>query len=96
MYVDGNSLYGWEMSQTLSTSNFKWLKDEEMEEVDVMMIPDDSPRGYILECDLGKHYLYYLYIHVFQSALVISQSLMFLSYVFQSIFMNFMIYINRA
>ena len=65
MYVDGNSLYGWEMSQTLSTSNFKWLKDEEMEELDMMMIPDDSPRGYILECDLGKHYLYYLYIHVY-------------------------------
>ena len=53
------------MSQPLPTSNFKWLTDEEMEELDVMMIPDDSSRGYILECDLGKYYFYYLYIHVY-------------------------------
>ena len=31
------------------------------QELDVMMIPDDSPRG----CDLGKHYFYHLYIHVY-------------------------------
>ena len=30
-----------------------------------MMIPDDSPRGYILECDLGKYYFYCLYINVY-------------------------------
>ena len=30
-----------------------------------MMIPDDSPRGYILECDLGKYYFYCLYIYVY-------------------------------
>ena len=35
-----------------------------MEELDVMMVPNDSSRGYILECDLGKYYLYYLYIYV--------------------------------
>ena len=29
-----------------------------------MMVPDDSLRGYILECDLGNYYFYYLYIHV--------------------------------
>ena len=50
------------MSQPPPTSNFKWLKDEEMEELDVKIIPDDSQRGYILECDLGKYYLHYLYI----------------------------------
>ena len=36
-----------------------------MKDLDVMMIPDDSSRGYILECDLGKYYFYYLYIHVY-------------------------------
>ena len=33
-------------------SNFKWLTDEEMKDLHVMMTPDDSSRGYILECDL--------------------------------------------
>ena len=72
-----------------------------MEELDVMMVLDDSPRGYILECDLGK----YNYIHVyfikcndsfciFQITLVISQSVMFLSYEFQSKLMNIMTYIK--
>ena len=28
------------------------------------MVPDDSLRRYILECDLGNYYFYYLYIHV--------------------------------
>ena len=42
----------------LPTSNFKWLTDQEMEELDVKMIPDHSPRGYILEHDLGKCYFY--------------------------------------
>ena len=65
MYLDVNNLYGWAMSQPLPASNFKWPTDEEMEELDVMMIPDDIPRGYILECDLGKYYFYYLYIHVY-------------------------------
>ena len=65
MYLDTNNLYGWAMSQPLPKSYFKWLTGEEMEELDVMMVPDDSPRGYILECDLGKYYFYYLYIHVY-------------------------------
>ena len=53
MYLEANNLYGWAMSQHLPTSNFKWLTVEEMKNLDVMMIPDNSPRGYILECDLG-------------------------------------------
>ena len=56
MYLDANNLYGWAMSQPLPTSYFKWLTDEEMEELDVMMVHDDSPRGYILECDLVSLY----------------------------------------
>ena len=54
MCLDANNLYGCVMSQLLPTSNFKWLADKEMEELDVMMVPDDSSRGYILDCDLGS------------------------------------------
>ena len=54
MYLDTNNLYGWMMSQPLPTSNFKWLTGEEMKDLDVMMIPDGSSRGYVLECDLGS------------------------------------------
>ena len=53
------------MSQPLPTSNFKQLTDQQMEELDVMMVPDNSSRGYILECDLGKYYFYYPYIYVY-------------------------------
>ena len=65
MYLDVNNIYGWAMSQPLPMSNFKWLTYEEMEELDVMIVPDDSPRGYILECDLSRYYFYYLYIYVY-------------------------------
>ena len=49
MYLDVNNLHRLAMSEPPPTSNFKWLTDEEMEELNVVMIPDDSPRGYILE-----------------------------------------------
>ena len=35
-----------------------------MEELDVIVLPDDSSEGYISECDLSKYYLYYLYIFI--------------------------------
>ena len=65
MYLDDNNLYEWAMSQRLPTSNLKWLTDEEMEELDVMMVPDDSSKRYIFECDSGKYYFYYLHIYVY-------------------------------
>ena len=36
-----------------------------MKDLDVMVIPDDSSRRYILECNLGNYYFYYLYIYVY-------------------------------
>ena len=68
MYLDVNNFNGWAMSQPLSMPNFKWLTDEEIKESDVMMVPDDSPRGYILESDLGK----YFYIHVYFIKCIVS------------------------
>ena len=65
MYLDANNLYGWVMSLSLPTSNFKWFTEEEMKNFDVMMKPDDSPRVCILECDLGKYYFCCLYIYVY-------------------------------
>ena len=65
MYMDASNLFGWVISQPLPISNFKWLTDEEMEDLKVMMMPDDSSRGYILDCNLGKCYFYYLYISVY-------------------------------
>ena len=47
MYLDANNLYGSAVSQPLPTSNFKCLTGEAMEELDVMMVPDDSSRRYI-------------------------------------------------
>ena len=47
------------------TSNFKWFTGKEIKELDVVMVPDDGSRGYILECDLGKYYFYYIYIYVY-------------------------------
>ena len=65
MYLDAKNLYGWAMSPTLLTFKFLMAHDEEMKELDVKIIPDDSLRGYISECDLGDYYFYYLYIHAF-------------------------------
>ena len=65
MYLDVKNLYGWAMSQPLLPSNFKWLTDEEMEELRMMMVPDVSLRGYISECNLGKYYFYFLYIYAY-------------------------------
>ena len=64
-YLGANNLYGWAMSQPLPTSNFKWLTDEEMKDLDVLILPDDSSGEFILECDLGKYCFYNLYIYVY-------------------------------
>ena len=52
------------MSQPRPTSYFKCLTDKKMKDLDVMIIPDDSSKRYILDCDLGKYYFYCLCIYV--------------------------------
>jgi len=51
-YLDANNLYGYAMSQPLPTSNFRFMTDDEIHNLDIMNIPDDNPTGYILEVDL--------------------------------------------
>ena len=52
MYLEANNLYGWAMSQKLPEKEFDWMTNAQLEEFDVMLIPDDSETGYILEVDL--------------------------------------------
>ena len=48
-YLDTNNLYGWAMSKYLPYGGFKWRNTI----TDILNIPDDSPKGYIMEADLS-------------------------------------------
>ena len=52
MYLDANNLYGWAMSQYLSTGNFKWMTDKEISKIDLGMYKADGKKGLIPEVDL--------------------------------------------
>ena len=45
-----NNLYGWAMSWYLPYGGFKWLKNAD--KFDVNLVSEKSPIGYILEVDL--------------------------------------------
>ena len=51
-YLDANNLYGYAMSQPLPTGNFRFLTKDQIDNLDILNIPDDHPMGYILEVDL--------------------------------------------
>ena len=50
LYIDANNLYGMAMASYIPTSDFKCIDDPQS--FDVTSIPDDSPIGYVIECDL--------------------------------------------
>ena len=52
MYLDANNLYGWTMSQYLPYSGFKWLNQQEIHNLDVDSIGENSPTVSILEIGL--------------------------------------------
>ena len=54
IYLDANNLYGWAMSQSLPTHDFRWLTFEEIANLDIRNISKDAEYGYIYEVDL--HY----------------------------------------
>ena len=51
-YLDANNLYGWAMSQSLPTSNFRWLSTTEVNRFDIFRIEYDYKKGYVMEVDL--------------------------------------------
>ena len=52
-YLDGNNLYGWEMSQKLPVSGFRWKKNmSKFTEEFIKNYDEDSDKGYILEVDV--------------------------------------------
>ena len=50
--IDANGLYGWSQTRMLPTGNFRWLDQNEIENLQIDEISEDSDIGYILEVDL--------------------------------------------
>lgn len=51
-YLDANNLYGWAMVQPLPISDFSFMEKDDVENFDVMSIPETGESGYILEVSL--------------------------------------------
>ena len=51
-YFDANNLYGASQSEPLPVGDFRFLTPEEISQLDFHSIPEDSPTGYIVKCDL--------------------------------------------
>ena len=57
LYIEANNLYGWAMSQYLSTGEFETLPfnpcNYNLEQLveDLLQIPDDNEYGFFIECD---------------------------------------------
>jgi len=51
-YLDENNLYGFAMSQPLPVGDFKFLTPDKVAALDITSIAQDSPTGYILDCDI--------------------------------------------
>ena len=52
MYLDANNLYGWAMSKSLPTGGFRWLTEQEIEDLDLSEYNGYNEKGLILEVDL--------------------------------------------
>ena len=54
MYLDANNLYGWAMCQYLPTGGFRWLKEQQIEGLNLKDSIQDSiqDKGLIFEVDL--------------------------------------------
>lgn len=48
-YEDANNLYGWAMSNHLPCSDFRWLTEDEIAQLDIHTVEEDNDIGYILE-----------------------------------------------
>ena len=52
MYLDANNLYGWGMNQPIPYGEFDWLNKQEINELNLDSISENSSKGYFLEVDL--------------------------------------------
>jgi hypothetical protein len=51
-YLDANNLYGWAMNQYLPVDTFRFLSEEEINDIDFTQVRDDSKTGYVIKWDL--------------------------------------------
>ena len=53
MHLDGNNLYGWEMSQKLPVSGFQWVEELfEFDERFIKKYDENSDKGYFIEVEV--------------------------------------------
>ena len=52
MYLDANNLYGYAMSQCLTTGGFRWMTEKQVQKVNLAACTEDRKTGMILEVDL--------------------------------------------
>ena len=52
IYLDANNLYGWAMSQYLTTGGFKWLTEKQINKINLAQYNEDSNKGLLIEVDL--------------------------------------------
>ena len=52
MYLDGNNLYGWAMSQKLLVDGFKWSDTSTFDDDFIRNYGEDRNKGYILQADI--------------------------------------------
>ena len=55
IYLDANNLYGWAMSQSLPTGDFRWIPSEDFEDPEDFILENytnDTRKGVVLEVDL--------------------------------------------
>ena len=52
MYLDANNLYGWAMSQYLPTGGFEWMKQKQIDKINLAQYKEDNNKGFIAEIDL--------------------------------------------
>jgi len=50
--LDANNLYGTSQSESLPVGDFRFLTEEEISDFKLESVPQDSPTGYIISCDL--------------------------------------------
>lgn len=49
IFLDANNLYGCSMSMPLPEKNYEFLNQDQINNLDLLSVPDDGPTGYIVE-----------------------------------------------